>query len=161
MENEPRDRFAINVVENSAGEILLLKRREDKKMGPGRWGLPAGHIEEGETPEQCAWRELREEIGDDFRTELVQRYGPVRDTWYGGIYAVHLFHHRWLDGTVQMNEEHTDYAWVSRESYHDYAVMDGIDEDLYYLGIWPVEYLNKDKLPIATESTEGKEVNSK
>jgi len=148
-------RFAINVLENSAGEILLLKRRGDKKLGGGLWGFPAGHIEAGETPEQCAWRELREEIGDDFHTELLQRYGPVHDTWYGGIYEVHLFHRRWLDGTVLMNDEHTDYAWVSREAYRNYEIMDGIDEDLYYLGIWPVEFLNKDKLPLATEDTEG------
>lgn len=147
MSNGPRDRFAINVLENEAGEILLLKRRGDKAMGGGLWGFPAGHVEENETPEDCARRELHEEIGSDFRTELIKRYGPVRDTWYGGIYEIHLFHHRWLDGTVQMNREHTDCAWVDRDHYRDYAVMDGIDEDLYYLGIWPVEYLNKDKLP--------------
>lgn len=154
MPNNPKDRFAINVLVNDAGEILLLKRREDKAMGPGLWGFPAGHIEAGETPEQCARRELREEIGSDFRSELVQRFGPVRDTWHGGIYEVHLFHHRWQGGTVHMNAEHTDYAWVGREAYRHYDIMDGIDEDLYYLGIWPVEFLNKDKLPLTTKDTE-------
>lgn len=150
MEKEPRDRFAINVLENSDSEILLLRRSADKTLGPGLWGLPAGHIEEGETPEDAAQRELREEIGTDFRVKLINRYGPVRDTWYGGVYEVYLFHHRWLDGKVQLNDEHTDYAWVAKEAYRDYAVMDGVDEDLYYLGIWSVEYLNKDKLPRTT-----------
>lgn len=147
MSKDPQDRFAINVLENSNGEILLLKRREDKEMGPGLWGLPAGHIEEGESPGECALRELHEEIGDDIRIEFVKPYGPVRDTWYGGIYEVHLFHFHWQGGRVHMNDEHTDYAWVGREDYCNYQVMDGLDEDLYYLGIWPVEFLNRDKLP--------------
>ncbi|MEJ2760188.1 MAG: NUDIX domain-containing protein [Gammaproteobacteria bacterium] len=147
MQDEPQDRFAINVLENGNGEILLLKRSADKILGPGLWGLPAGHIEEGESPETAARRELSEEIGHDFRVQLINRYGPVRDTWYGGIYEVHLFHFRWLGGRVHMNHEHTDYAWVAKVAYRDYAVMDGVDEDLYYLAIWPVEYLNKNKLP--------------
>jgi hypothetical protein len=46
-----------------------------------------------------------------------------------------------------LNEEHTEYAWVSREHYHHYHVMDGIDEDIDYFKIWPRSYLNPDKLP--------------
>ncbi len=143
----PEARFAINVLENEAGEILLVKRRPDARLGPGLWGFPAGHIESGETPEQCAKRELEEEIGSDCRMETVARVGPIRDTFYGGIYEIHLFHHRWLEGNVTLNREHTAWAWVGRDIYRDYPVMDGIDEDLFYLGIWPAEYLNAAKLP--------------
>ena len=140
-------RFSINILENDQNEILLLKRRRQAKLGPGLWGFPAGHIEEGETPEECALRELGEEIGDDFHIETINHLGPLRDTFYGGVYQVYLFHHHWLDGRITLNHEHTDYAWVGREDFKNYAVMDGIDEDLLYLNIWPREYLNEDKLP--------------
>ena len=144
---EIKARYAINVLENSSGEILLLKRHPDSRLGSGQWGFPGGHIREDEDPAECARRELEEELGPDCHTELLQQYGPVRDTWYGGEFEVHLFHHRWLGGDIVLNHEHTEYAWVSRDAYPDYAIMDGVDEDLFYLGIWRVEFLNANRLP--------------
>ena len=141
-----RRRFAINLLENRANELLLLKRAADAEIGPGLWGVPAGRIEPGESPEQCSRRELKEEIGDDCTLDKVGAIGPFRDTLYGGVYEIFLFHYRWRTGTVTLNPEHTDYAWVKKEDYRNYAVVDGVDEDILYAGIWPREYLNADKL---------------
>lgn len=41
-----------------SSRILLISTQEGK-----RWQLPKGHIEAGETPEQAAIREVREETG--------------------------------------------------------------------------------------------------
>ena len=142
-----KDHFAINVIENKQHELLLLRRSRSSSIGPGLWGFPAGRIEIGESPEQCSLRETHEEIGSDFNIELLKQFGPVRDTLYGGNYTLFLFHYRWKSGSITLNHEHTDYAWVCKENFHQYEVVDGVDEDICYLGIWPSEYLNQDKLP--------------
>ena len=42
---------------------ILLGRRFNTGYEDGNYGLPSGHIEEGESPEDCAVRETEEEIG--------------------------------------------------------------------------------------------------
>jgi 8-oxo-dGTP pyrophosphatase MutT (NUDIX family) len=146
-DRESVDRFAINIIENSRNEILLLKRHERAAIGPGRWGFSSGHIEAGESPQQCSQREIREELGSRFMLEKIKEIGPVKDTLYGGKYEIYLYHYKWHGGEIELNHEHTEYAWVSKEEFRNYEVVDGIDEDIFYIGIWPRQYLNQDKLP--------------
>ena len=44
------------------GELVLLGLRKSKHAH-GFWGLPGGHLEGGESFEQCAIREMEEETG--------------------------------------------------------------------------------------------------
>jgi hypothetical protein len=56
---------------------------------------------------------------------------------------------RWRGGRITLDHEHTAFAWVNRARYRDFEVMDGVDEDLYLLGIWPREVLNQSVLEAA------------
>ena len=132
-------RFSINVAENADNEVLLLRRSTASRYGPGLWGFPAGQLEDGESPQDCASRELIEEIGPDISVEVIRQHEPVRDEISGKIYEFYLFHLLWLGGKIRLNPEHTDYAWVDRHDYKNYPVMRGVDLDLLYLDIWPKE----------------------
>jgi|SaaInlV_200m_DNA_6_1039755.scaffolds.fasta_scaffold41226_1 8-oxo-dGTP diphosphatase len=57
-------RIGIGVIGyNSNNQILLGKRKNTH--GEGDWAVPGGHLEFGETPIECAIRELKEETGLD------------------------------------------------------------------------------------------------
>jgi hypothetical protein len=55
------------------GETLYLLRGDGGDF-PNTWGLPGGHLEEGETAEQAARRETLEETGFRYNGELSQLY---------------------------------------------------------------------------------------
>jgi|SRR6185436_10746155 len=67
------------IIENNDGGIILIKRANDpyKNM----WALPGGIMDEGETIEQTAVREAKEETGLDVEiTKLIGVYSkPGRD----------------------------------------------------------------------------------
>jgi 8-oxo-dGTP diphosphatase len=61
MDQRPQVGTAIIITRDN--KILLMKRKG--LHGHGTWSTPGGHLEFGETPEACAAREAKEEVGLD------------------------------------------------------------------------------------------------
>ena len=59
MDKKPRVGTAIIITKGD--KVLLMKRRGPH--GTGTWSTPGGHLDFGETPETCAAREAKEEVG--------------------------------------------------------------------------------------------------
>ncbi len=71
-------RFNISVVGvffDAAGRVLVLRHVFRKRHA---WGLPAGFMMPGETPEAAAVREVKEETGLDVAVARVLAIHPVR-----------------------------------------------------------------------------------
>ena len=48
---------------SDAPALLLTRRAAGLRSHAGQWAMPGGRLDEGESPEQAALRELREEVG--------------------------------------------------------------------------------------------------
>ena len=55
-------RIGIGVIAQNSDDLIILGKRKNAH-GDGEWAPPGGHLEFGETPIECAIRELKEETG--------------------------------------------------------------------------------------------------
>lgn len=91
-------------------EILLLRRAVDP--GIGGWDLPAGYLDPGESFEQGARREAREECGLEVTLESLA--GVYHSAPANAVTAV--FRARPTDASAQvaLDFESSEHAWVPR-----------------------------------------------
>jgi len=67
------------LVFNTVGHVLLQKRDNIPTiLEPGKWDVWGGYCEAGETPEACAIRELREEIGVEITDSTALKFLMTR-----------------------------------------------------------------------------------
>ena len=64
MEKVPRVGLAVIVTKD---DRVLVGRRKSKSHGHGTWHMPGGHLEFGESFEECARREVKEETGVEIK----------------------------------------------------------------------------------------------
>lgn len=96
-------------------QILLIKHTNG-----GHWAMPKGHVEEGETEEQTAKREIMEETGisvdlyTDFR--YVVTYSPKKDVVKDVVYFFAIAKEY---NTKRQEEEVSQIMWVDFETAYN------------------------------------------
>ncbi len=101
------------LVINSAGELFLQKRSLSKDEQPGKWdSSAAGHVDSGESYEDCARREIAEELGIRIEQPLEQLFKLQASALTGYEHCmVYLCRH---DGPMVLHpEEIDDGQWLS------------------------------------------------
>ena len=107
------------LIKNEANEVLLIFRR-------GKWDLPKGKLDKGETLEQCALREVQEETG----LQKVVLQSPLITTYHtyheGARFILKESH--WFTMTAngseklvpQTEEEIFEIKWVEKNGLKKY-----------------------------------------
>ncbi len=113
---------------------LLLLQRASNKLEPGRWGVPGGKLEKGETPEQAAVRELSEETGISVESPSQVRYvGALYIRKPGVDYIYHLLRVQVEQmPDISLSNEHENYKWASLKDLEEMPLMTGGKEILDY-----------------------------
>jgi len=117
----PRPEVAVGAVVVRDGRLLLVRR--GRGVGAGRWSLPGGRVEPGETLADAVRRELREETGLDVRVGGVcgiaerisaQAHYVIIDFWAEA------------DGAAVAGDDAAAVQWADRRRLDSLDLVDGL-----------------------------------
>ncbi|QPP07992.1 NUDIX domain-containing protein [Streptomyces bathyalis] len=101
---------------------LLAARRTAPPALAGRWELPGGKVEPGETPDQALVRELHEELGIE-----IEAIARVPGEWpLKQDLVLHVWQARLLKGEPQPLQDHDELRWLAPDEAFD---VDWLDQD--------------------------------
>ena len=110
-------------IERGGKYLMLLRNKKDGDINRGKWIGVGGKLEPGETPEQCALREIKEETGLTVR-DLTPR-GVVTflsDVWDGEV--MYLYTARDFEGQLTECSE-GELHWIDKQDIFDLPLWDG------------------------------------
>jgi 8-oxo-dGTP diphosphatase len=88
--------------------VLIAKRKSDDRQA-GKWEFPGGKIEDGESPEQCLVREMKEEC--DIEVTVGEHLWQSRHRYEHGIITLMAYRTYWKAGTISTHA-HEEIRWV-------------------------------------------------
>ncbi len=109
-------RWVADVGGGRRDEWLLLKRAPGILLG-GTWQMVSGHIEDGETAYQAAYREVREETGlipvHFYQASYVNRFylAASDQIILSPVFCAEVQ----AGDEVRLSDEHTEFAWVTAD----------------------------------------------
>jgi 8-oxo-dGTP diphosphatase len=127
-----RPELCVGAVVVEAGNLLLIRRA--RGFGIGRWSVPGGRVEAGETVGEAVVRELSEETGLD----------GLCGALLGWVERIHDDHHFViLDFVVDVldpvepvaGDDASEARWVPLEEVAELDLVDGLAEFLHEHGV--------------------------
>ena len=120
------------IIKDGAGRLLLIQRGHEPETG--RWSLPGGRIEPGESDEQAVVRETREETG--LRVTCGALVGSVERPGLGGaVVDIRDYVAIVTGGTLAAGDDAADARWVSPTDLVGLPLTRGLIETLTDWGV--------------------------
>ncbi len=110
------DKNVVTCFIESNNYFLLVKRHPKTTQG-GKWCLPGGKLEKGETYKEGVIREVYEEVGIELTPSLTEEHGKLYIQRHDSEFIMHLFSFSFEAlPKIELNlSEHTEAKWVTYE----------------------------------------------
>lgn len=117
------------VVPDEGGRVLVL-RRQGGGYAAGKWCLPGGKVDYGDTVEQTVAKELAEETGLRCTSAEFLFFQNSLPVVPGKMHCINLYFLCTAEGEIVLNLESTDYAWIGPAELDEHALAFLNDEGL-------------------------------
>lgn len=119
---EAAERIVVGGAVLHEGRLLAARRSAPPELA-GRWELPGGKVEPGESPDAALVRELREELGVE-----AEAVGRIPGAWpiRPGL-VLHVWTVRLVSGTPRPLQDHDTLRWLAPA---EAGGVDWLDQDL-------------------------------
>lgn len=114
---------------DTAGRMLLILRANEP--GAGRWSIPGGRVEAGETDHEAVVRELAEETG------IAVDPGSLVGRVVRGPYDIADYRCTAVGGELRAGDDAADARWVDSAEFARLPLADGLVEALTEWGVLP------------------------
>jgi 8-oxo-dGTP diphosphatase len=104
------------------GKVLLAKRTKP----PFQWSFPGGRLEPGESAEEAAIREAREEVSVEI--EIIGKAGEREVMLPGRCFLISVFAARLVSGEAQPGPEASETGWFAIEDIETLDATPGLAE---------------------------------
>ena len=120
MKKSNRPYLAVRAIINSKdGKVLILKRAGDT-LGGGKWCLPGGNIEYGQTVAEAVAMEVHEETSFTAKDVQFLFYFENLPSQESELHYINLIFKCNVEGDIQLNRESSEYAWIDHVDMHNY-----------------------------------------
>ena len=120
------------VVVDDRGRVLLVRRGREPSRG--RWSVPGGKVEPGESFAQAAQRETHEETGLVVSVGA-QRWAVSVPTPDGRRFDIHVFDATVTGGELRAADDADDADWFTADELSRLPLVDGLLDRLESSGL--------------------------
>lgn len=117
MQNYTTERQIVTAAIIRHNDCILIAKRPPLDHLAGKWELPGGKLETGETPEQCLKREMFEEF--HINVSVDSFFAESSYTYETGQIQLHAYFCTWLGGKITPSF-HDEYKLICAQEVLDY-----------------------------------------
>ncbi len=126
--------YALAVIEDRGGRLLITQRSLNKKWAAGAWEVPGGGVRAGETTSEAVVREVFEETGldvsDMVRTPIYSYENVALDK--GDNYFVDIYHFLFDFTLEQVHVKPDEVIGCALATWDDISALDAQGKFLHY-----------------------------
>lgn len=151
MKRKPTHDLLARVLITRGDQVLIIRRAKNQDRA-GFWEIPGGHVDDGESLEKAALRELKEETNialEQISFLFTSSYLYENQQRLSGFFVAEIDEKRTKD--IQLSKEHDQYAWINAVNYHNKKLDDFYLE--FFKNFFETDLDDKAKVVVAENNT--------